>query len=84
MSDVLRFFRVVRHEDRTRVDTDGDVLGWGVEFPSGACHVDWNREAYPPENRLDHPHISQYGSFADVEQGTGGTVEVLADYEVSR
>lgn len=84
MSDELRTFRVVRDEERTRVDTDGEVLGWGVEFPSGACHVDWNREAYPPEDRLEHPHISQYGSFADVEQGTGGTVEPLVAWEVER
>lgn len=84
MSDELRLFRVVRDEGRTRVETDGKVLGWGVEFPCGACHVDWNREAYPPEDRLEHPHISQYGSFADVEQGTGGTVEHVESVEVQR
>jgi hypothetical protein len=83
MSRTLRVFRVVRDDQRTRVDTDGDVLGWGVEFPSGACHVDWNRMAYPPEDRLAYPHISQYGCVADVEQGTGGTVEVLESHGVS-
>lgn len=73
----IRLFRVVRDEERTRVDTVDDVLGWGIEFPCGACHVDWNRDAYPEENRLDYPHISQYGSFDDVEQGTGGTIQML-------
>jgi len=82
MSDSLTVFRVVRDDDRTRVDTNGRVLGWGVEFPSGACHVDWNRGAYPPKDRLDHPHISQYGSFTDVEQGTGGTVEVISSHNM--
>lgn len=84
MSSTLRLFTVYRNENRTRVDTDGDVLGWGVEFPSGACHVDWNLEAYPPEDRLDHAHISQYGSIADVEQGTGGTVDLEHEWVVRR
>jgi hypothetical protein len=84
LSKKIRFFRVLRDEDRTRIDVDGEVLGWGVQFPSGACHVDWNRQVYPPEDRLDHPHISQYGSFDDVEQGTGGAVEVLEVFGVPR
>jgi hypothetical protein len=84
MSASVRLFRVVRNEERTRIDTDGNILGWGVEFPSGLCFVDWNREAYPPEDRLDHTHISQYGSRADVEQGTGGDVVPIAEHEVSR
>ena len=78
-------FRVVR-SDQTRLETIDQVLGWGVEFPSGICVVDWHLEAYPPEDRLDHPHLSQYGSLRDVEQGTGGTVELLqhvVDSEVS-
>jgi hypothetical protein len=78
----LSAFRVVRDDDRTRVDTLEDVMGWGVEFPSGLCYVDWYREAYAPEDRLDHPHVSQYGSLEDVEQGTGGTVEPLWSMEV--
>jgi hypothetical protein len=82
MSPRLKTFRVVRDDGRTRVDTDGDVLGWGVVFPSGLCIVDWNREAYPPEQRLDHPHLSHYGSMADVEQGTGGAVELMNSREV--
>lgn len=64
---------MVRSEE-TRVDVDDDVLGVGVKLPSGLCVVDWNLEAFPPEHRLDNDHHSCYGSFADVEQGTGGTV----------
>lgn len=73
MHDNILLFQVVKTE-RTRVDAD-DVLGWGVRFPSGACHVDWNLEAFPREDRLNHPHISQYGCLDDVEQGTGGEVQ---------
>jgi len=69
-------FRVFRDEDRTRIDVDGDVLGWGVEFPSGECYVEWNLEAFPEDDRLDHDHVSIYGSRDDVEQGTGGNVVV--------
>lgn len=77
-------FRVLFDPERTRVDTDHDVMGWGVRFPSGRCYVDWNREAYPEEDRLYHPHVSTYGSMADVRQGTGGTIEILEAVEVSR
>lgn len=72
-------FYVFRDEDRTRIDVDGDVLGWGVEFPSGECYVDWNRDAFPEDDRLDHPHVSKYGSIADVEQGTGGKVSIAEE-----
>lgn len=71
----LRLYRVVRTES-TRIDVDGDVLGWGVEFPSGLCVTDWNRSIFPPDDRLDSPHLSQYGSLADVEQGSGGEVVI--------
>lgn len=60
--------------ERTRIDVDDDLLGWGVEFPDAGCYVEWNREAFPEDDRLDHPHVSIYGSPADVEQGTGGAV----------
>lgn len=74
--DIL-LFRVLFNEERTRIDTQHPVMGWGVRFPSGRCYVDWNRESYPPEDRLEHPHVSEYGSLDDVEQGTGGDVEVF-------
>lgn len=82
--DRMRLFRVLFNEDRTRIETRHDVMGWGVQFPSGQCFVDWNREAYDPGDRLDHRHVSIYGSFPDVEQGTGGDVEVTHEQEVNR
>jgi len=83
MTRELTLFLVHHSEERTRVDTDDDLMGWGVRFPTGQCFVDWNRRAYPESERLDHPHVSVYGSFADVEQGTGGDVEVVYTREVS-
>ena len=84
MSDRLVLFRVVRDSDRTRVETDGDTLGWGVKFPSGMCYVDWNRRVYAEEDRLNNPHVSQYGSLNDVEQGTGGAVKVMTRRRVEQ
>jgi len=75
-------FAVYFDEDRTRVDTDGDLMGAGFQLPTGTCYVWWHLEAYPPEDRLDHEHVSRYGSIADVEQGTGGVVETVATHEV--
>jgi hypothetical protein len=71
-------FRVYRDTDRTRIDVDDDLLGWGVRFPSGACYVEWRRASFPEGDRLDHPHVSRYGSVDDVEQGTGGVVRELS------
>lgn len=76
-------FRVVRDPNRTRVETIDNVLGWGVRFPSGLCYVDWNRWAYEPDDRLEQPHVSQYGTLEDVRQGTGGTVEVVDSFMVA-
>jgi hypothetical protein len=77
VSRELTIFLVHYDEDRTRIDTDDDLMGWGVRFPTGQCYVDWNRRAYDEEDRLDHPHVSIYGSLGDVEQGTGGEVEIV-------
>lgn len=72
-------FLVWRSPERTRVETTDGLLGWGVQFPTGRCVVEWRLEAYPPENRLGNPHLSEYGSIDDVEQGTGGVVQDLED-----
>lgn len=77
-------FRVLFDPERTRIETDDDVMGWGVEFPEGGCYVQWNRAAFPEPERLNHPHISIYGSRPDVEQGTGGDVEILLEHTVRR
>lgn len=77
---MLRVFRVWP-SDRTRIDVDDDrPLGWGVEFSSGECYVDWNRMVFDEDDRLDHPHVSKYGSLDDVEQGTGGEVHRVKDF----
>lgn len=70
-------FVVFRDDEETRIDVDGDVLGWGVEFPEGGCYVAWNRDVFPEEDRLANPHVSEYGSISDVEQGTGGIVRSI-------
>lgn len=77
MTGELTVFRVTRDPDRTRVEGTGELLGWGVKFPCGRCHVDWNRDAYPPDDRLEGPHVSLYETLDDVRQGTGGTVETV-------
>lgn len=77
---MFALFLVWRDEVRTRIDTNDGLLGWGVAVPTGRCFVEWRREAFPEEDRLVHPHMSEYGSIDDVEQGTGGEVELVADY----
>jgi|GEM_PF-4862132 len=62
-------FYVFRDEDRTRIDVGGDVLGLGVEFPSGWCVVDWNRDAFPEDDDNDEA-IS--GRFVLVVVDDGG------------
>lgn len=66
----------VRRSEDTRVDVEDDLLGRGVQFPDGTVVMGWYRDAYPEADRLDHPHISQYGSIEDVEQGSGGDLRV--------
>jgi hypothetical protein len=72
----------VRRSTNTRVTTEGELLGWGIKFPEGGCYVAWKRDVFAPEDRLEHPHVSVYGSVEDVEQGTGGTVDPLTDLPV--
>lgn len=69
----------VTRSDRTRIDIDDDLMGRGVQFPSGLIVMEWYRDAYPESDRLDNPHQSIYGSIDDLEQGTGGTVHMESD-----
>jgi hypothetical protein len=78
----LTLFLVNFSEERTERDTDHDIMGWGIQFPGGDCYIDWNRHAYSPKDRLQHPHVSIYGGFADVEQGTGGDIEVIHEQTI--
>jgi hypothetical protein len=64
----------VRRQTNGRLGEEGDIIGWGVRFPSGGCYIDWNQEAFPADQRLDHAHISVYGSLGDVKQASGKVV----------
>lgn len=68
----------VESTTETRLEVgEGALLGRGVEFPSGTIVMEWNRDVFAEEDRLENPHQSIYGSRADLEQGAGG--EVLED-----
>jgi len=66
-----RTFRIVPSEDN---DTDyrDDILGVGIVFPEAGVYVDWHREAFPDE--LDEPHVSEYGSLADLKKATNNQI----------
>lgn len=66
MSTQLRGFRLEH--------SDGRVVGYGAEFPSGVCYVEWNREAWPEGERLSHGHQSRYGHVEDVRTATNAEV----------
>jgi hypothetical protein len=73
-------FRIVQSED-SEMDLDGDVMGVGVNFPNAGVYVDWRIDAWPDDEQLKEPHVSDYGSVDDLEQATGGTVEHLETVE---
>lgn len=66
-----RVFRVVPAEGE-RDEYDDDVLGVGVSFPESGVYVDWHTAAFPDE--LADPHVSEYGSVADLRKATGNDV----------
>ncbi|GGO03537.1 hypothetical protein [Haloarcula pellucida] len=69
-------FRIVQSED-SEMDLDGDLMGIGVDFPNAGVYVDWRIDAWPDDEQLDEPHVSDYGTIDDLEQATGGVVEPL-------
>jgi hypothetical protein len=72
--DVIEVQEVRRRADgETVVEA---VKGWGVRFANGRVYVQWNRDSCG-ENRLDHEHVSEYGSLEDVETATSFTVEIV-------
>ena len=71
----LRMFRVVAPEDREDEFND-PVLGVGVSFPESGVYVDWHTSAFPDE--LENPHVSEYGSIADLEKATGNEIVDLS------
>lgn len=56
-------------------DYRSDLLGVGIDFPNAGVYVDWNQDAWPADDQLDHPHVSDYGSIDDLEQATGNVIE---------
>lgn len=55
-------------------DEDWHRIAVGAELPSGLMIVEWNRRAFPEEERTDAPVYSQYQSKEDAEEATGGRV----------
>lgn len=55
-------------------DDDWKRIAIGVKFPSAVHIVEWIRDHFEEDNRTDHPVRSHYGSKADAEQATGGTL----------
>lgn len=77
---VLRLFRIERNGEET-IERLGRTKAWGVEFPSGACVVDWKLDAYPDHQRLTGPHVSHYSHITDVLTATNGIVEPILEVE---
>jgi hypothetical protein len=57
-----------------RIERNGDVLAVGAQLPSGTIVVEWNREAFPPEERTQYPVESRYSTEADAIEASGGAV----------
>lgn len=72
----LDVIEVVQEGDDGPVEA-GTVLGIGADFPNAGVYVDWNNDAWPEEEQLDEPHVSDYGTVEDLEQATGGVVNVV-------
>jgi len=72
----LRMFRVVEDGDVDVADP-GEVIGWGIRFPSGLVALDWRRDVFPEDQQLDEPHLSLYGNVEDVATAIGGCLEDL-------
>lgn len=63
----------VRDPERNYAET-----GIGFRFPSGQIAVEWNRRAWPPEQRLEHEHVSLYGSVDDLKKACGVRIRPVA------
>ena len=76
-------FELVSTEDQEDFET-GARLGIGVEFPNSGVYVDWNIDAWPEDDRLDGPHVSEYATVADAQSVAQGEVRELAAGDVGR
>ena len=72
----LDVIQVVQEGDDGPVE-DGALLALGADMPNAGVYVDWNNDAWPEDDQLEQPHVSDYGTVADLEQATGGVVEVV-------
>lgn len=74
-----RTFRIEAPDDG---DFQDDTLGWGAEFPNSGVYVDWNVDAWPDEDQLDGPHVSEYDTLEDAATVAEG--EVVFDDDIDR
>ncbi|MCU4743458.1 hypothetical protein [Natronoglomus mannanivorans] len=75
-----RRLRVERDPDRARLSaTDVTTTAWGVQLPSGVIYIEWNREAFEPDDRAEGLVHSRYENVEDAEQATAGDIVFLDD-----
>lgn len=75
-SEALDLFRIVQTDDEGPGEM-GDELGVGVSFPDSGVYVDWNTGAWPEDERLDGPHVSEYDTVEDAATVAQGEIEYL-------
>lgn len=63
------------------IDDEMGVVGIGAVMPNAGVYVDWLNDAWPDDEQLDNPHVSDYGSVADLEQATDNKVEMVDSFE---
>jgi hypothetical protein len=70
-------FELVATEEQEDFET-GARLGIGIDFPNSGVYVDWNIDAWPEEERLDGPHVSEYATLDDAQKVAQGDVRELS------
>lgn len=75
-------FELVATEEQEEFET-GARLGIGVEFPNSGVYVDWNIDAWPEEDRLDGPHVSDYATREDAQKVAQGELRELSASELA-
>jgi len=70
-------FELVATEEQEEFTT-GERLGIGIEFPESGVYVDWNISAWPEEEQLDGPHVSEYATINDAQTVAQGQVRQLS------